>query len=200
MHLRGLEGGEENPAYQRMATDNYARHFSFLLSAVQAAVDTKHIGLSESLIKAINLHAIVCLHREAGDYRSVQVTVGEFEPPAHGEVNSLMGNLIEVVNRKWQEMSPVNLSAFVLWGLNYIHPFVNGNGRTARAICYYVLCVKLGGLLPGDTIIPEILRTEPVRSRYVQALRAADAGNMSPLIEVVSQAITQQVATDGGGS
>jgi Fic family protein len=60
-----------------------------------------------------------------------------------------------------------------------VHPFIEGNGRTARAVCYYLLCVKHGQLLPGRKIVPERIRES--RDQYVFALRAADqawtAGN-----------------------
>ncbi|HUA99149.1 MAG TPA: hypothetical protein VMA34_12535, partial [Terracidiphilus sp.] len=47
-----------------------------------------------------------------------------------------------------------------------------GNGRTARAACYYLLCMKAGGLLPGSKIVPERIREN--RARYCDALEAAD--------------------------
>ncbi|MBM3491605.1 MAG: Fic family protein, partial [Alphaproteobacteria bacterium] len=27
---------------------------------------------------------------------------------------------------------------------NWIHPFDDGNGRTARALCHFVMCVRMG--------------------------------------------------------
>ena len=53
-----------------------------------------------------------------------------------------------------------------------MHPFIEGNGRTARATCYYLLCVRSGGLLPGRKIVPE--RIGENRAGYVEALRVAD--------------------------
>lgn len=59
-----------------------------------------------------------------------------------------------------------------LWRLNWIHPFVEGNGRTARAACYYLLCLKYGDLLPGKKTVPERIRE--TRQQYYAALEAAD--------------------------
>jgi Fic family protein len=56
--------------------------------------------------------------------------------------------------------------------MNWIHPFVEGNGRTARAACYYLICMKQGRLLPGTKIVPERIREN--RQPYYEALRAAD--------------------------
>jgi Fic family protein len=53
-----------------------------------------------------------------------------------------------------------------------MHPFIEGNGRTARAVCYYLLCVRGGSLLGGRKIVPERIRED--RGPYVLALQAAD--------------------------
>lgn len=83
---------------------------------------------------------------------------------------------IDEVNRKWESSDPIFLATFVLWRLNYIHPFVNGNGRTARAACYFVLCLKLGRWLKGKPNLPELIRRD--RAEYVAALEhATDSHN-----------------------
>jgi len=64
------------------------------------------------------------------------------------------------------------LPAYALSRLNWIHPFVEGNGRTARAAGYYLICLKQGRLLPGKKIVPERIREN--RGPYYSALRAAD--------------------------
>jgi len=68
--------------------------------------------------------------------------------------------------------SLTELAAYGLWRLNWIHPFVEGNGRTARAVCYFLLCVRSGALLKGRKIVPERIREN--RDGYEAALKAAD--------------------------
>ncbi|MBA3520868.1 MAG: Fic family protein [Rhizobiales bacterium] len=68
--------------------------------------------------------------------------------------------------------TPTELAAYGLWRLNWIHPFVEGNGRTARATCYYILCVRSGALLPGRKVLPE--RIKESRTGYESGLQAAD--------------------------
>ena len=193
MDLFELEGSEQNPVYQQVATANSRRHYDFLRSMISAALDSKRPWLSQWLIKAINFHAIVGLHADAGKYRVHPVTVGCYKPPAHYRVEHMMDEFVHWVNWNQQSLDAFTLSANVLWGINNIHPFVNGNGRTARATAYYVLCVKVGGLAPGRTILPELLRREPVRTEYVKALKVADKGNIEPLIELVRRLVTQQI-------
>jgi Fic family protein len=110
-----------------------------------------------------------------------------------------MEEFVNVVNRFWNEADPVVLASFVLWRLNYIHPFINGNGRTARAASYFVLCVKQGQWLPGTTILPELIRLH--RDEYVRALEQVDKSvaegklDLSPLHGLLSQLLSEQLAT-----
>ena len=62
------------------------------------------------------------------------------------------------LDENWFKMSSTELAAYGLWRLNRIHPFVEGNGGTARAACYYLLSVHEGRLLPGKKILPERIR------------------------------------------
>jgi len=107
-----------------------------------------------------------------------------------------MYDFVNTVNRNWEASDPVVLASFVLWRLNHIHPFINGNGRTARAACYFVLCLKLGALLPGEKILPELLTEN--RDRYVEALQKVDASlpelDLTPLHSLMSELLDQQVA------
>ena len=195
MDLFELTGGsEQHPVYQAVASANDDRHYGFMFSAVQAAVALGRPLLSQSLIKAINFHAIVGLHHEAGQYRSHEVSVGAYIPPPRFRVEPLMDDLVNELNWRWQSASAVELAAYALWRINSIHPFVNGNGRTARAVCYFILCVKLGGLLPGRAIFPEKLRQEPMRSNlYVPCLQSADQGDIVPLTDLIRALLVEQI-------
>ena len=195
-----VRGNEDHPAYRALEVANGGRHYDFLQSVVETAVAVGKPFLSQTVIKAINYHAIACLHPYAGEYRPCAVTVGDHDPPDHYRVNALMDDFVNEVNRYWDDLDEVSLAAFVLWRLNWIHPFINGNGRTARAACYFVLCVKLGGWLPGTIILPELLRRPENRDRYVQALRHADTtewnGDMhdflSPMTQLLFELLHEQ--------
>ena len=84
----------------------------------------------------------------------------------------LVEELCDYVNDMWSTKSPIHLASYVMWRLNWIHPFTDGNGRTSRAVSYLVLCVRLGTLLPGKLTIPEQIEEE--RTPYYRALEAAD--------------------------
>lgn len=183
MILFELTETEAHAAYQKLEVENGNRHYDFLRSAVEAALAIERPFLSQHVIKAINYHAIACLHTNPGEYRPCEVHVtapagqsqdNAFRPPEQYRVQALMDDFVNSVNRAWEGNDPVALAAYVLWRMNYIHPFINGNGRTARAASYFVLCVKLGGWLPGSPILPALIRQH--KGEYVQMLKAIDAG------------------------
>ena len=192
MHIFDLTGDEWDPVYQAVAASNRQRHYGFLNSMIEASLQLQHRDLSHSLIKSINFHAIAGLHRQAGRYRTTNIPVWTWLPP-HEDVKPLMNLLVDNVNSLWDATPAVELASFALWAINRIHPFVNGNGRTARAICYFIFCVKIGGVLPGNVTLMEYLRTQPLRETYVEALRSADRGDFGPINDVVQLAIRKQV-------
>ncbi|WP_257765365.1 Fic family protein [Burkholderia glumae] len=120
--------------------------------------------------------------------------VGNHTPPPEYRVQALMDDFVNFVNRNLESADPVALAAYVLWRFNWIHPFINGNGRTARAACYFVLCLKAGGWLSGRTILPELIRRE--RARYEAGLRHADEnnGDVSVLHALLSELLLEQLA------
>ncbi len=195
MGFAGLEGGEDNPLYKERAAGNTERYYSFLLSMADTAIKQGSQWLSESLIKAFNYHAIVGLHNEAGQYRTYNFPrpVGNHEPPTHHLVSSLMNDFINEGNWIWAASDAIGLAAHALWRINFIHPFVNGNGRTARAVCYYILCGKFGALLPGKTIVPVLMTEGHNRALYYDALSKADQGDFQPLHALVQELLTAQL-------
>lgn len=204
MILFELAQSEHHPVYQEMAIANVNRQYDFLRSIVLAAVKTEKPFISHHLIKALNFHAITCLHTNAGEYRPWLVKVGDYDPPEHFRVPDLMDDFINTVNINLATADPVELAAYVLWRLNYIHPFNNGNGRTARAAAYYVLCVRSGGWLRGSPILPELLVQN--RDEYVAALKAADASlptgslDLSALHALLTRLLEQQMLNARLGS
>jgi len=81
--------------------------------------------------------------------------------------------------------------------VNWIHPFFGGNGRTARAIAYLVMCVRLGFKLPGTRTIPDLIAAD--RNAYCEALRQADEAwenkelDFSVMERLMSSLLAQQL-------
>jgi Fic family protein len=200
MILFELTNTEDHPVYRALEVANGNRQYYFLQSIVAAALDMQRPFLSQYIIKALNFQAITCLHINAGEYRPCQVHVGDHEPPPFFRVPALMDDFVNDVNRNWENSDPVALSTYVLWRLNNIHPFINGNGRTARAASYFVLCLKLGGWPQGTTILPELIRQN--REAYCEALQKAHVSfaekgspDLADLHGIVSNLLGVQLAS-----
>ncbi|MDN7906215.1 Fic family protein [Burkholderia diffusa] len=204
MILWELAQSEKNEHYTQLEVANTARQFSFLLSLIEVAKGAQQQWLSERIIKALNYHAIACLHDYAGEYRPCIVELGKNEgdhrPPMPHSVPAQMEHFVHYVNSRWTKFDAPKLAAFVLWRLNHIHPFVNGNGRTARAAAYFVACLRIGGALPGKKTLPELLCDN--RSEYVAALKVADRSqangvklDLDPLTDLISRLLDEQVAS-----
>ena len=182
---------------RRKKVDPARLSLSFGIDPAAIFAGNGNLRMSIEALKALNYHAIACLHFSAGTFRPCEVTVGPHTPAPHFQVPALMQMFTNEVNRLWDTLDPVLLAAYVLWRLNYIHPFVNGNGRTARAACHLILCMKLGGWLPGDRILPELLRAN--RDAYVAALRHADASlahgppDLAPLHTLLGRLLDEQL-------
>lgn len=125
------------------------------------------------MILRLHSAALNGLHTLAGTWRNTPVTIhgSEHQPPEAAFVSEEIEHLCDYVNDNWNS-SAVHLAAYVLWKLNWIHPFADGNGRTARAVAYVVISIKLDSLLPGAPTIPEQIAGN--KQPYYDALEAAD--------------------------
>lgn len=76
---------------------------------------------------------------DAGKYRSMNVRVGAYFPPAYQDVSSLMFDLLDWWNRDAAALSAVISSAVLHYRFEEIHPFADGNGRMGRALALWDL-------------------------------------------------------------
>ena len=158
----------------RIESENGILQFDSVVERVSLALkDDRKYRLRSSVIMELNRLAIQRIHRSAGSFRSGQVGIhgSQHSPPPAEAVPALVDDLCDYVNDNW-EKSPIHLAAYLLWRINWIHPFVNGNGRTARALSYCILNIRLGHLLPGTNTIPAQMAAK--KDLYYQALEAAD--------------------------
>ncbi|MGP3697035.1 Fic family protein [Rhodobacter sp. NSM] len=142
---------------------------------VMDVLDGRPFRLRPSAILELNRCAVQGLTAYAGTTRPGAVQIGEsrHQPPEAGIVHSLLEEMCDYVNENWRTRCAVHLSSFVMWRLNWIHPFTDGNGRTSRAASYLVLCAHSESWLPGRETIPEQIQRN--RVPYYEALEAADA-------------------------
>jgi Fic family protein len=142
---------------------------------VMSAIERGAFKLRPSMILELNRCAIEGLDPYAGNWRpaSVKISQSKHEPPDGHLVAGLVEEMCDYVNDHWEARTPVHLASFIMWRLNWIHPFTDGNGRTSRATSYLVLCAKSGAVFPGKETIPEQIVSN--RAPYYDALEAADS-------------------------
>ncbi len=102
----------------------------------------------------------------AGQYRDHQgfISGTEYLPPTPDEVPAYMAEYVAEFRGKQTKLHPVLLAAWAHRRLVDIHPYTDGNGRTARLVMNLVL-VNKGYCLVS---IPPVLRHS-----YISALQAA---------------------------
>ncbi|MBZ8118345.1 Fic family protein [Roseovarius sp. LXJ103] len=160
--------------YNSLQERNLSRQYDLLVNLIQLGLRLGPHAADKYTLYALNHSAVSGISQLAGRYRQEPIYIGNsgHRPPTCVEVPELVDRFFSFLYENWDYADAYTLAAYSLWRLNWIHPFIEGNGRTSRAICYYVLCTKLGRLLPGDNIVPDRIRAN--REPYYHALRAAD--------------------------
>jgi Fic family protein len=143
----------------RRETENGLRQFELALEIIRSHVKERDrpFRLRPYLILQLNEAALRGIHPLAGTFRNttIQISKSRHIPPEPFMVSEEVSLLCDYVNQNWAESSALHLAAYVLWRLNWIHPFADGNGRTSRAISYVAMSIKLDSILPGTPTIPE---------------------------------------------
>src|SRR5271168_360137 len=120
---------------------NGLRQYDFAVKSVHQAVERHPFRLRPSLISSFQREALQGISGYAGVFRpaSVEIRGSEHQPPGAHLVAELVEDLCDYVNEHWDSSSPIHLAAYVMWRLNWIHPFADGNGRTSRILSFFVL-------------------------------------------------------------
>lgn len=158
----------------RLEAENALRQFDLMVELIEG--HTRRgvpFSLAVGTVSDLNRVALEGIEPEAGLYRheEIEISNSSHVPPPATDVPMYVAGLCDYVNSH-PAATPLHLAAYVMWRLNWIHPFVDGNGRTSRAVSYYVLCASAGFLLPGEKVIPDLIAEN--KQPYYQALEAAD--------------------------
>jgi Fic family protein len=170
MSLREKEYPE---LYAKIEAQNLLRQYDLLSNCIEIGLTKGIDSFEKYTLWGLNYAAVTNIAQQGGRFRLEPIFVGNHIPPHFRYVSDEMDRFFSFVHENWTLFDhPTLMAAYALWRLNWIHPFVEGNGRTARAACYYLICLKTGRLLPGTKIVPERIREN--REPYYAALQAAD--------------------------
>ena len=192
----------ENPQlYQYVKDQNLSRQYELLENCIEIGLLKGPLAFDKYMLWALNHAATANLSQFSGRFREEPVYIGDHRPPHFRDVGGHVDRYVATILENWFEWSPTELAAYALWRLNWIHPFVDGNGRTARAVAYHLVCVRFGVSLRGAKILPERMRENPVD--YQLALRAADRAwevgllDFSEMEEYLAAHLQAQLQNDG---
>lgn len=163
---------------------NGFRQYDAAIGAIHTALERGSFKLRPSLILGLQREALAGISSYAGNYRpgGVAIEGSKHDPVGAHLVPELVEEMCDYVNDHWNESTPLHLAAYVMWRLNWIHPFADGNGRTSRIISYVVLSIRAGAVLPGTPTIPDQIVDN--RNPYFEALDAADSAYRGGKIDV----------------
>jgi Fic family protein len=180
---------------------NGLRQYDAGIKAVQTALERPPFKLRLSLVLGLHREALNGISTFAGNFRpaGVKIEGSKHEPPGAHLVPELIEEMCDYVNENWQQSTPIHLAAYIMWRLNWVHPFADGNGRTSRILSYVVLSIRAGAILPGTPTIPDQIVDN--RNPYFDALDAADAVwhqgriDVSKMEDLVGALLAKQLAS-----
>jgi len=122
----------------------------------------------------------------AGQYRNLPVRIAgsSHTPPDAWELEALMSAWGDWISTESRMLHPVERAALAHHRLAAIHPFIDGNGRTARLV--------MNVLLLQDGYPPTIIM-KANRRQYYRVLAQADSGNEAPLVNFIGRAVERSL-------
>jgi Fic family protein len=134
----------------------------------------------------LDLHRIVLTRVKddfAGSYRTgaVRIAGSNHVPPNPIKVPDLMEELFTDIQAI---TDPVERAAKLHHGIARIHPFTDGNGRTARLAMNFVLLA---------TGYPPISIPTDLRQAYYNALEAADSGDFNTWLDFLTEQLDHEL-------
>jgi len=193
---------DEEEIAEREAANALLQYDAMDAEILTAVERERSYRIRPSMIQALHRIAMDGIDSYAENWRpgSVKITKSRHKPPHASTVAVHIEEMCDYINSSWDDVSPVELAAYTLWRICWIHPFTDGNGRTARAVSYLVLCAALKTKLPGRETVPEFISNN--KTPYYEALEAADdalaegkneAGAVKILSEYISDLLAKQL-------
>jgi len=184
------EGTHDFREYQEMQAHDVA------LKMIQEEASDQERPLTEQFIRSLNAKLLVKpFWKEAitadgqptrkqiipGEYKktpnSVRLANGEiFAYSSPEDVQNEIAELVAWFNEKSETEDPVLLAAMLHYRFVRIHPFDDGNGRTARLLMNYVF---------SKNNLPLVIIKSAEKKDYLAALNKADTGKINAFVEYI---------------
>jgi len=161
---------------ETLEAKNHPEAIEFIEKLVNAKSE-----LTEDVILQLHRLIMTNITEDAGHYRTmgVRITGATFMPPPSSEVKPKIDELLKWLRENPDELTPIELAAVFHHRFVQIHPFSQGNGRTARLLMNALL-MKDG--YPFIAIVPKL-----DRPKYLKTLMEADLGNTSSFVNFIAR-------------
>ncbi len=186
------EGTHDFREYQEMQAHDVA------LKMIQEEASDRERPLTEQFIRSLNAKLLVKpFWKDAitadGQATRKQIIPGEYKKTpnsvrlANGEIfaysspEDVLNEIAELVswfNEKSGTEDPVLLAALLHYRFVRIHPFDDGNGRTARLLMNYVF---------AKNNLPLVIIKSAEKKDYLAALNRADTGDLNAFVEYIGK-------------
>jgi Fic family protein len=167
-----------------VVTQNSAKEDQDILNALRAdefVYDQYEAGadLDAGMIREVNRLLLDQVRDDAGVFRkvSVEISGASFHPPEPSDIDALIREITEGT-KEADFLHPIVQAAWVHHQVSYVHPFIDGNGRTARLLQDFILLKR--NLYPIG--VPSAQR-----DAYYQALHRADGGDWDDIVSLLAQ-------------
>lgn len=151
------------------------------------SISKKGKKITEQSIKDIHKIILTGIDDEyAGRYRDVNVSIlGAIKsPPRFEKVPKRLKDFIYEIKTNPEKLNVIELAGLIHYKLAEIHPFIDGNGRTARLMMNLFL-------MSHGYPITLVLKVD--RQKYYDRLRKADEGDMKPFIDFIGRNVERSL-------
>ena len=175
---------KNKPLKDHLEAKDHYEALEFIMDLVE---HEKPQTVSEQLIRT--LHQIIVRDTEkewAGRYRNSNVFIAGagHKPPEATLVPEKMADLVHWFRDVQSKLHSIELSALIHHKFVHIHPFFDGNGRTARLLMNVILMREgypLAVILKND------------RKKYYDCLAKSDREDHAPLVRFVAQSVERSL-------
>lgn len=187
--------GYAPPGGKSLREIDEARNHNRALRMLERWVEERpqHSGLTEQDVFEIHAQVLADIDpRSAGRYRNARVLIKGtcFIPPGSHNFADLIPRILELANR--ETVAPALQAAELHDNLVAVHPFNDGNGRTARLLMNHHLLRHS---------FPHAIIEVAERAEYLWALEEANAGRCEPfaafVLRSVERSIRKLIGDDG---
>lgn len=150
-------------------------------------IEESSAPIDEQFICELQKMAVEGLTQEgdpnAGRYRDTPITIADsnHEPPAADDVPALMRELVKFINKPYDQQFDLLKVSVAHHQFVWIHPFRNGNGRTARLLTYAMI-VRLFDVRQSRLFNPTAVFCSD-RNKYYEMLKVADSKNNEAMVQ-----------------